>query len=305
MVQRNGLQNRKAAGSNPAVTSIKSMNNKKHYLNEEPIRKGVAHDYKKDLFYYFIKTTWPRLFIIIIGIYLVSNLLFAALYYFSPNSIANASTNSFLDAFFFSVQTMATIGYGTLAPNNTYANIIVTLEAAFGIIGVAIVTGFIFAKISKPHAKILFSNNILQSKFDGEYCLCFRIGNARGNDIIEAKVSAMALINYETTEGQKIRKVVDLKLKRNQTPFFKLTWNVYHPLDQESPILIDGLLNPALIAIVVTVTGHDGTFSNTVYSRHNYLPQAILKDKYFMDIMHELESGQMLIDYVNFHSLKS
>ena len=221
-----------------------------------------------------------------------------------PNSITNG-TNSFSDAFFFSVQTMSTIGYGTLAPNGIYSNLIVTFQAAYGLVGIAIVAGFVFAKISKPHAKILFSKQMIHSKFNGQYCLSFRIGNSRGNDIVEAKVNASALIDEKTTEGEHIRRVYDLKLKRHQTPFFKLTWNVYHPLDQESPLNGRDYNDGSLIAILVTVTGHDGTFSNTVYSRYNYLPEDIVKDKYFVDIMHEQDNGEMLIDYENFHELKT
>ncbi|MEZ4819097.1 MAG: ion channel [Bdellovibrionota bacterium] len=135
-----------------------------------------------------MQATWPQLLMAIIFIYIVSNLFFATLYLLVPNAISGSAFHSFLDTFFFSVQTMSTIGYGVLSPQGLFSNMIVTIEAAFGLIGIAVVTGVIFAKLAKPSSKVLFSRNMLDTTLDGKRTLTFRIGNARGNDIIAADI---------------------------------------------------------------------------------------------------------------------
>ncbi len=278
-------------------------NKKNHELDFEPIILGIPKEHKKDIYYYLMLASWPKLFMIFFVFYLLSNLFFAGLYVIVPGSIQNNLDGSFLKAFFFSVQTMSTIGYGALSPAGVFGNIIVTIEAAFGLIGMAAATGLIFAKISRPHAKVLFSNNIVDSIFNGERCLSFRIGNARSNDISEARLSVTALMDEWSSEGHHMRRIVDLKLKRNISPFFRLSWSVFHPIDEDSPLKGDVLEGENLRAIIVTMTGHDETYSNTVYSRHNYLPKDIVKDRYFEDIMSNTSEGKLVINFDKFHEL--
>ncbi len=206
------------------------------YISEQPLREGITHTIREDVFYYFMETSWSKLLGLLFVFYLSSNLFFGALYHFLPGAIGGKEQILFSDAFFFSVQTMSTIGYGALHPESFLANILVTVEAGFGIILMASITGLIFAKLSKPHAKIRFTKKAVIATFDGETCLSFRMGNIRGNDIVEAKVTVSALIDEVTLEGRKIRKVYDLPLRRSHTPFFKLTWSIFHPLNEFSPI---------------------------------------------------------------------
>ena len=267
------------------------------------LRTGAPPSVKRDLYYYVLETSWPRVFVLFFTFYLASNLGFALLYYAIPNALLGKETLSFMDTFYFSVQTMATIGYGALSPQGHLANLLVTIEAAFGLIGVAVITGLVFAKISKPHAKIRFSRNILISPFEGISCLTFRMGNLRGNDIIEANITVSALIDEVTPEGQKIRRVHDLKLKRSYTPFFNLTWSLFHPIDEESPLKDFESIKDYLQAISVTVTGHDGTFSNTVYSRYLYYPEDFLWGRYFKDIITTHQNGAVEINYNYFDDI--
>ncbi len=278
--------------------------NMRNSLKRPPVLKGLPNDFKKDLYFYFVEASWSQLMLALFFIYILSNLFFAGIYLMTPHSISNAA-NTFSEAFFFSVQTMTTIGYGSLAPNNLYSDIVVSIEAAFGLIGVAIITGLVFAKISRPNAKVLFSDQMIHSNINGEKCLSFRIGNTRGNDIIEANVSLSALIDETTSEGEHIRKVTDLKLIRNRSPYFKLTWFVTHVLNESSPLFNMELTSKNLTSILVTLSGHDGTYSNTIYAQHNYDPEDIVADKYFEDVMHQLPDGRILIDYEKFHKLKA
>ena len=268
-----------------------------------PIRKGLSNDFKKDLYFYFIESSWPQLFIALFFVYILSNILFAGLYLLSPASIANSSS-TFSDAFFFSVQTMSTIGYGTLAPTGFYSNLIVTIEAAFGIVGVACITGLIFAKISKPNAKILFSKDMINSPMNGKNSISFRVSNARGNDIVEASMTLSALIDEVSLEGSHIRRIKDLKLTRSKSPFFNLSWLVTHEIDETSPLFGLDLKSGQVMSIIASLTGHDGTYSNTIYAQKNYDYTSIVKDMYYEDIIYQMADGRMLIDYNKFDNLK-
>jgi inward rectifier potassium channel len=287
------------------VANPKYKTNMSHNaFNFEPVLKGVPSSFKKDLFFFLMEASWTQLMMAIALVYLISNLFFAALYLLVPEAINNIHMGGFADAFFFSVQTMSTIGYGVLAPNGLFSNLIVTIEAAFGLIGVAVVTGLIFTKLAKPNSKVLFSEHVLDTIIDQQRTLSFRIGNTRGNDIISAEIKMSALIDHVTNEGEHLRKLVTLTPTRKGTPFFKLTWTVNHILDQNSPLYGMDLYDGKLQAIVVIITGHDGTYSNTIYARHNYLPSDIAQNRYFKDIIHQLPDGRLMVDYDDFHTLK-
>lgn len=281
----------------------KKERKKLNYVFNQPINKGLPNSYKKDLYYYFIEASWPVLFITLFCLYLVTNFLFAFLYILATAEMGEHAM-SFHDAFFFSVQTMSTIGYGVLSPHGLYANVLVTVEAVVGLVGVATVTGIIFTKISRPRSKILFTDKMVLSKFDGKTCLSIRVGNARGNDIIEAKLNISMIKDEISEENEHIRRVYDLKLKRKMTPFFRLTWSIFHEIDEKSPLY--QMEDLSLIkGFSVTMTGHDGSYSNTIYARKTYTPDDVYKDCYFKDIMHELPDGRMMIDYDQFHELKA
>ncbi|MEZ4704160.1 MAG: ion channel [Bdellovibrionota bacterium] len=278
--------------------------NQKAFLGES-IRKGVPSEYRKDFFYLLMEMTWPRLFGGIFILYILSNVFFAAIYMLLPYSISGLRSPHFWEAYFFSIQTMSTIGYGSLHPTSFASNVVVSVEAAFGLIGIATVTGIVFSKLSRPQAKILFSKNLLDTKMDGKRTLQFRIGNTRGNDIVDAKLTLSVLLDHMTAEGQDMRRIHELKLLRDRTPFFRLTWSVFHVIDETSPLFGMDLHEGSLRTIVATVAGHDGTYSNTIYSRYNYFPDDIIQNRYFADIMEVLPDGNLMIDYEKFHDLKS
>lgn len=272
----------------------------------DPVRKGVPNDLKKDLYFFFLESSWSRIFLSLFSLYILVNTFFAAIYMIVPNALAENSVTSFRDAFFFSVQTLSTLGYGVLAPQSNLANLVVTFEVAVGLIGVAVVTGVIFAKITLPHAKIIFSKNILIQKVNGKDHLVLRLGNARGNDISQANVNISILIDEFSQEGEHFRKIYDLKLVRSRSPFFKMTWSVFHELDPlSSPLAKIYQTNPKdLIGVIVSVSGHDNTYGNTITAHHTYNPDLILRNHIFVDIIRELEDGRTLIDFDLFHQVK-
>ena len=269
------------------------------------VRSGVTPRRWHDLYHSALNAPWWALLATFAGFYVVVNALFALAYIAGGDDIANARAGSFVDAFFFSVQTMATIGYGALAPRGVYANVLVAIEAFLGVLSFALATGLFFAKFSRPTARVLFSRVAVITSRDGVRSLMLRMANERANQILEAQVH-LALARTETTaEGERVRRLYDLELVRTRTPLFVLTWTVIHPIDERSPLF--GATQESLRTvegeIVVSVTGIDETFSQTIYARYSYLADEIVWDARFADIMSVLPDGRRLVDYSRFHDV--
>lgn len=272
----------------------------------EAVRKGTPASLRRDLYFYFIEGSWTRVFVAFGFFFVIANVFFAGLYVLEPGSIANARTDSFADAFYFSVQTMATIGYGGLNPASDYANAIVTVESALSMVGVAIVTGLVFAKVSRPKASILFSKVATINEMDGKKTLSFRLGNARGNEIADATMTVTVLKDELTKEGQHMRRMHDLRLTRDRSPMFVLTWTAMHPIDASSCLADVDWSQPEkhVMSMVVTVIGHDSTYGQTVYARHIYYPEDFRPGAKFVDVLSQLEDGRLMIDYTRFHDVE-
>ena len=267
----------------------------------DAVRRGAPSELRRDLYFFFMEGSWLRMIVALVFVYVMINVLFAGLYLLEPGSIGD-DARTFGHAFAFSVQTMSTIGYGAMSPQTPYGDLIVTIEAAVGLLGVALATGLMFAKASRPRASVLFSDNILISEMDGERVLNLRLGNARGNEVVQAEVNVAVIRDYMTDEGHHFRKVLDLPLRRSQTPVFTLSWLVMHNLDEDSPLYdVDFDTCEGVFGFVVTMMGHDATYGTTTHARKTYWPEAVLTDRRFVDVMSELDDGRLLIDYAKFH----
>ncbi len=264
-------------------------------LNISKKRKKIQIN---DLYHSLLSMKWGTLLKYIAILYIIINLIFGILYFSAgDNAVLNAHHESkiayFLDCFFFSVTTFATIGYGNLSPNGFLSNVIMMIEAFFGIVTTAILTGIFFAKFSKPTSKVLFSKVALVTKFDGENYFNFRIANQRANQIVEAKVTLLLSKNETTKEGDLFRNLYDLKLERDVSPLFALSWVVEHKLDENSPLfkMTQKELIESEAEILVTLTGFDETFGQTIHARHSYIPNEIIPNKRFVDILKRTPSG--------------
>jgi inward rectifier potassium channel len=255
-----------------------------------------------DLYHRLISISWPRLVALVAVAFVALNALFALGYTLGADAIENARPGSFADAFFFSVQTMATIGYGKMAPRTTYANLLVTVEVLVGLMGLALVTGLTFAKFSRPTARVVFSRRAVIAPHDGVPSFMFRMANARGNNIVEAQVHVVLVRNETTAEGERMRRFYDLELARRQSALFALSWTAIHPLTTASPLhaLTAAALEAAEAEIVVSLLGFDETFSQTVHARHRYHPADIVWDARFADILFSPTDGRRRIDYSRF-----
>jgi inward rectifier potassium channel len=268
-------------------------------------RLGVEERWLTDVYHRLLVTTWTKFSILICLVFLVFNAFFACLYWAWPNTIGNSS-GTWFEAFAFSVQTFSTIGYGVFHPNTTWAHSLVVLESMGSMLATAVLTGLTFAKFSKPSARIVFSNNVLITQFDSKPTLMIRIGNLRGNQIVEANIRVVALIDFVTPEGEKLRRQIDLKLVRNSTLFFALTWTILHEIDKDSPYF--GLSQDDLVKknmeLAVSVIGYDGTLSQTVHANAIYEPGEFVFGKYFADMIGRDQGKVSSIDYNKFHLLK-
>ncbi|HUB96339.1 MAG TPA: ion channel [Stellaceae bacterium] len=251
-----------------------------------------------DLYYRFLTIPWSVFFGLMTVSYLVFNLFFAALYRLQDDSIAE-SHNTFANAFFFSVQTMATIGYGEMRPVTTYANILVSVEVLLGLLGFALGTGLIFARFSRPTARILFSRVAVVTRYDGQLTLMLRTANQRTNRILDAHVSLTLARDVVTAEGRDVRRLYSLRVERTHSPMFSLSWTVLHTIDETSPLL--GATQQDLVdngdELIVTIVGLDETLSQTVHGRHVYRAHDILFGRDFRDILSETEDGTQVVDY--------
>jgi inward rectifier potassium channel len=257
----------------------------------------------RDVYHLLLTAKWRWFFAWLAVAYLVFNMVFALLYLVQPGSIGSAREGSFADAFFFSVQTMATIGFGVMHPATFYANLVVSAEALLGMAGFALAAGLIFARFSRPTARVLFSRVAVVTRFNGVPTLMFRCANERQNQIFEAQVHVDLARQETSTEGMEIRRSHDLKLARDRNPQFRFSWTVMHPIDPSSPLhgIDPDLLAGQDASIVVTLTGVDESLSQPVFVRTAYRADEILWDRRFVDILSQTEDGRTLVDYARFH----
>lgn len=257
--------------------------------------------YFADVYHHLLTSSWPSLLLQIAGAFTLANAIFA-LGYFLNGGIANARPGSFSDVFFFSVETMATIGYGQMSPVSLVAHILMSIEALTGLIGLALVTGLIFAKFSRPTARVRFSRVAVISKRDGVPSLMFRMANVRSNQIVEAQIHVVLARQEFTMEGEEVRRFHDLALSRHRNAIFAYSWTAIHPIDPDSPLF--GATPESLAAsragVIVSLTGIDETFSQTVYARHAYSARDIVWGARLADITTHTPEGSFALDMSKF-----
>jgi inward rectifier potassium channel len=267
--------------------------------------RGAKRRYITDLYHHLLRGSWTRLFAVLLGAYAAVNCAFAELYLLGGDCIRNAESGSFADALWFSVQTFATIGYGELAPLTPYANALVSLEAFLGMISVALGTGLMFSKFSRPRARIGFSKNVVIGSHNGRPFLQFRMANERSSHIAEARVKVSVLADELTAEGVYMRRFAELQVERSESPVFALSWTVLHSIDEQSPLfgVTPDNVEERLLSLIVTFMGLDEASMQTVHTRHAYTFEDVLFDHRFADMMGSTDSGRLLIDHGRLHSV--
>ena len=259
-----------------------------------------------DLYHRILTMSLWGLLLLLAAVYLVANALFASLYLLQPGDIAGARPGSFADCFFFSVQTLGTVGYGAMTPRGLWANSLVTAETFCNLVIVALSTGLIFTRVSRPTARVMFSKSAVISDYEGVPTLMFRAANQRGNQILEAEVTLSLARQVTTIEGHSMRRFEELPVVRSRSPLFVLSWLIMHRIDQASPLF--GMSSDDLAAvgaeILVDISGLDDTFAQRIHARYAYQPHEIHWRRRFADILSVAPDGRRLIDYRLFHEVE-
>ena len=266
---------------------------------------GTWYIHWRDPYHLLLTIPWLGFLLILVGGYLVINVLFALAFLAGGDCIANATPGSFWDSFFFSVQTLGAIGYGTMHPTTPYANFVVTVEAFTSILSVALITGLAFARFSRPTVRVLFSHVAVITSYNGVPTLMFRTANQRFNQILEAEINLYFLQDEISREGDLMRHLYSLKLLRPRTPSFTLTWTVMHPIDENSPLFgaTADSLELTKASLIVSLTGIDDTVAQALHARHTYGARDILWNQKFIDLFHQTPDGNRYIDYTHFHDV--
>jgi inward rectifier potassium channel len=276
-------------------------------LRVRPI--GERRWHPADIYHQLLRMSWPQLSAAFIGTFLTFNALFAWLYSRDPTGInwgdSQVHAGPFWRAFFFSIDTVATIGYGNMYPVSIYANVLVVIEITFGILMFALVTGIAFARFSRPTARFLFSNVAVINRLDGIPTLMFRTANLRHNLIFEARATVSVLLD-ESIAGTVMRRFKDLKLVREANPVFTLTWMIMHPIDEQSPLAewVEDQEPPAHSEIIVILSGVDERTGQTIHGRWAYASSDIRWNAKFVDILGQLPDGTRTIDYRRFNEVE-
>ncbi|MBI1765929.1 MAG: transporter [Acidobacteria bacterium] len=288
-------------GAIVARTSGQRLLNRDGSFNVE--RRGLNFWSSLSLYHTLLTLSWGKFLGLLVVSYLAANLLFAVAYLAAgPGALAVtgglAIANRFWQAFFFSVHTFATIGYGNITPVGMVANIIVTIESLTGLLGVTLATGLLFARFSRPTAKILFSERAVVAPFQEGEAFMFRITNARSNQLTDVSATVI-FAQFEEVNGQPTRRFYPLPLELAKVTFFSLSWTIVHPINNESPLF--GLSGEVLRArnaeFLILLSGIDETFSQTVHTRSSYQADEVVWGAKFANIFNPItKEGVVTID---------
>jgi inward rectifier potassium channel len=273
-------------------------------FNIQVERRNLPSNIWTDLYHFLIVRSWLQLLGILFAVYFLSNVVFA-LGYFLGGTNCIQGAHGFIDDFFFSVQTLSTIGYGTMVPHTLYAHVLVMTQAFAGTLFLAVVTGLVFSKFARPTARVLWSQNVTIIMRDGKRQLQFRMANARANQIVEAQLRVAFASTEVTSDGERLRRFADVKLQRDRNILFALSWTAVHEINDDSPLqgLTVEKMREIQMQLVCSLVGIDETFAQQVHSRHAYLPEDVVYDQRFADIVSIKNDGSRAIDYARFNDL--
>ena len=259
-----------------------------------------------DIYHRILALPLQMVLLLMAATFVVLNLMFAGLFMLAPGGVGNLKAGDFWNAFFFSVQTFGTIGYGYMFPRSFAADLIVTGETFIGLVYVAIFTGLVFARVSKPTARVSFSEVAVIHAFDGVPTLMFRAANRRSNQILEAEVTVSLARDTHTLEGHSIRRFQELRITRSRSPLFAYSWTVMHPIDEASPLYGQdrAALRRDRAELIVVLSGLDDRYAQRVHARHAYSADDLVWDKRLADVITLRPDGRRSIDYRRFHDIE-
>ena len=261
----------------------------------------------RDAYQWMLGLKWPQFAGFVAALYVALNLIFAALYSLGQNSIAGTNGGAFLDAFFFSVQTLATVGYGHMYPQTLYGHIVTTIEIMSGVFLLAVMTGLIFVRFSRPTARILFSRSAIIGTLNGKPTLMVRVGNARQQSMVEAEFRIMFHRDEPLVEGGDFRYFYNLKLHFDRLAAFPAALTLRHVIDEQSPLYgaTPESLQASRAILIVSVVGIDPVISAAVQTQKDYLASDIRFGERFVDIYTSHGDGKLTVDYGRLHDTEA
>ena len=267
------------------------------------VAEGAHLSFWADISHRCMTASWPAFIAGAALVFVAFNAVFAVFYWIGDQPISNVPGAAYIDYLYFSIETLSTAGYGDMHPQTHYGHFIATVELFTGIFSMSLMTGLIFARFSRPNARLLFANNPVISNHEGMPTLMVRFANERHNIIGNANARLWMFRNIQTAEGQPIRRFYELALLRNESPALALSWTLFHVLDEESPLY--GMnaedFDAADISLVVVVSGYDVVAAQTVHARKSYEHPEIRFGHRYADVLSRTEDGRVTIDYGRFH----
>ena len=266
------------------------------------IAEGLETSLWRDHSHRAMTASWPRFIATAAAIFVAVNALFALAYMAGQAPIANVADDSFPFYFYFSIETLATVGYGDMHPQSHYGHVVASIESFTGIFLIALMTGMIFSRFSRPQARIIFANAATISRHNGQPAFMLRMANERLNSISDATAKLWFLRRQVTSEGRSFRGFFELPLLRHENPAFMLSWSVFHIIDDASPLAgLDAAdLERLEASFTVTINGYDENSAQIVHARKSYAFGDVAWNHHYVDIL-QSEAGQVRIDYRKFH----
>lgn len=270
------------------------------------VTRGLRRHVWQDLYHLFMTASWPALFASFAVFFVLFNLLFAAVYRLQPEGIANLNPPGYWGLFFFSVETLATVGYGDMHPQSVFAHGVAAVEIFIGMMSVGVIAGVMFSRFSRPVARFVFADHVVIRPFDGCVTLILRAANARQNVVMEAQAQLRLLRDERTAEGTAIRRIYDLALRRNQHPIFLFGWTLLHVIDEASPLFgqTPASLQESNANLLLTLLGTDETTGQTLMARKHYPIDSMHWNHTFADFLGRTSDGRDLVDYRKFHDIE-
>ena len=258
----------------------------------------------RDIYQWVLSLSWSRFAALIAGVYITVNLVFAALYALGGDGIAGMTPGSFLEAFFFSVQTLATVGYGHMYPQTPYAHVVTTIEIISGMFWLAVMTGLIFVRFSRPTARIVFSRTAVIAPFNGKPTLMLRVANLRSHSMVETEFRIMLMRDEAILEeGEMFRHFYTLRLHFERLIVFPAALTLRHTIDEESPLYgaTAESLETSRALLVASVVGVETVIPAAVQTQQDYGWQDIRFGERFVDIYTDEGDGRLTVDYARLH----
>ena len=263
---------------------------------------GLSQGFWGDLYHRSMTVYWPVFFGSAAAIFVALNAVFGFLYSLGHEPIANAAENGPLAYFYFSIETLATVGYGDMHPQTNYGHLIATIEIFTGMSFLAVMTGLIFARFSRPRARFVFAKEAVITRHEGRPTLMIRLANARHNTVSRASARLWIIRAERTKEGDQLRRFYEIKLDRSEHPMFVLSWMLFHVIDKDSPLhgMTASDLAEGDALLVLNVGGLDDSSAQQLYARHIYSWRDIRWHYRYKDIASVSPQGRFLLDYTKF-----